>query len=672
MAADGNMRARLKYDQVDAEGNLSQSDSDCEDVHPVESGSIDERPMPKGFTNLDPPNDTIGDVYPMNGAKRGKVVIFNQVNFKAGKDLKRKGSDKDVERLHKVLPKLGFIEDDIKDYKDSTYTKMQSVADELKHDEDLKQADCLMVFILTHGEQGDMLMAQDCTYNLYEFLENFTPKSLKSMAGKPKLFIIQACRGTKLDRGIQLKFKPIQADCVNNDVNSQSTNYVYRELPDLLLVMSSHYGHYSFRCTTTGSWLIQEFCNVLESYESLETTSIYDVLTETISAVSRKTSNARKKFNKKKQIPSFYSTLTKMLYFDTPKSAVQMQSHKFNATQSILVVVGNTLSATDRHNLKLNRTVDSWSNSTNTMAEDGNIDRLDATGNPDQFSDSVCTDSNPAESRSSAGTLKPKTSIDTANGPNAKAYSMDGPKRGKVLIFNQVTFKDPIYDEREGTEKDVERLYEVLPRLGFLKEDIVLYKDYSKGKIRKAIRKLNSDEDLKQADCLMVVILTYNEDEDKLMAQNGSYNMYKFVKKFTSTSLKSMAGKPKLFMIQACSNKKLRTGVQPRTDSARDVVDSLAENFTYPIFADLLLAMSSIQGQYSVRDDTGSWFIQEFCNVIESCKTLETNSIYEILTRTNMAVSKRVNKADEDESPKKQIPCFYSTLSKKLYFGSAK
>lgn len=69
--------------------------------------------------------------------------------------------------------------------------------------------------------------------------------------------------------------------------------------------------------------------------------------------------------------------------------------------------------------------------------------------------------------------------LDTPNSPHTKVYSMTGAKRGKVLIFNQVTFDDSDYPERIGTDKDVERLYNVLPRLGFDQKDILVFRDYS-------------------------------------------------------------------------------------------------------------------------------------------------------------------------------------------------
>lgn len=80
--------------------------------------------------------------------------------------------------------------------------------------------------------------------------------------------------------------------------------------------------------------------------------------------------------------------------------------------------------------------------------------------------------------------------LETPNAPNAKLYSMNGEKRGKALIFNHVSFFDPEYLDRHGTEKDVERLYNVLPRFGFQTEDIEVYEDLSCSEItRTAVRR---------------------------------------------------------------------------------------------------------------------------------------------------------------------------------------
>ncbi|XP_065094538.1 caspase-1-like [Ochlerotatus camptorhynchus] len=251
--------------------------------------------------------------------------------------------------------------------------------------------------------------------------------------------------------------------------------------------------------------------------------------------------------------------------------------------------------------------------------------------------------------------------LPTPTAKNAKLYSMNGAKRGKVLIFNQENFDDESYPARTGTDKDVERLNHALPRLGFQKEDIEVHKNMMDSEINGIAVNLENNADLKTSDCLVVVILTHGEENDMLMAKDKAYNLYEFIEKFTPTTLKSMAGKPKLFIIQACR------GV-PMGYSGRDQVDSKVEIFTYPEFADLVVVRSSQHSNYGFLDEQrGSWLIQDLCHVIESCE-LEKDTIYDILTVTQSAVSERCNAENIGFHNTQQIPSIYSTLTKKLYF----
>lgn len=88
-------------------------------------------------------------------------------------------------------------------------------------------------------------------------------------------------------------------------------------------------------------------------------------------------------------------------------------------------------------------------------------------------------------------TRKGSTYLDTPTSPMSRVYAMNGAKRGKVLIFNQVEFDVVDYPERFGTHSDVERLYTTLPRLGFQREDISVFQDFSVGEIRReAMRRM--------------------------------------------------------------------------------------------------------------------------------------------------------------------------------------
>ena len=180
----------------------------------------------------------------------------------------------------------------------------------------MNESDCLLTIILTHGERNDRILACDEAYHLYEFVEKFTPSAFKVLAGKPKIFIIQACRGAKHDSGVILQTRRAsQFDETDSKLVSME-EYTYPEFADFLIGFSSHHDHYSFRSSEEGSWYIQEFCNAIEECHLLKD-SLYDILTMTNSGVSRRISNSSDGLHdQKKQISGFYSTLTKKLMFE--------------------------------------------------------------------------------------------------------------------------------------------------------------------------------------------------------------------------------------------------------------------------------------------------------------------------------------------------------------------
>lgn len=63
--------------------------------------------------------------------------------------------------------------------------------------------DCILIAILSHGEMG-YIYARDCQYKLDNIWGYFTATQCPTLAGKPKLFFIQACQGDQLDAGVTL------------------------------------------------------------------------------------------------------------------------------------------------------------------------------------------------------------------------------------------------------------------------------------------------------------------------------------------------------------------------------------------------------------------------------------------------------------------------------------
>ena len=57
--------------------------------------------------------------------------------------------------------------------------------------DELKDYDCLVVFVLTHGGECETIYAKDETYYVKELVEPFTGRNCIQLANKPKLFFIQ-------------------------------------------------------------------------------------------------------------------------------------------------------------------------------------------------------------------------------------------------------------------------------------------------------------------------------------------------------------------------------------------------------------------------------------------------------------------------------------------------
>ena len=62
---------------------------------------------------------------------------------------------------------------------------------------DHTDADCIFVAVLSHGEMG-ILYAQDQPFKPDRLWCHFNAEKCPTLAGKPKLFFIQACQGDQV------------------------------------------------------------------------------------------------------------------------------------------------------------------------------------------------------------------------------------------------------------------------------------------------------------------------------------------------------------------------------------------------------------------------------------------------------------------------------------------
>lgn len=249
------------------------------------------------------------DAYDMSHPRRGMAIIFNHKNFVPQLGLsERKGTERDKEKLCVVLEQLNF---EVLVYDDLNFKDVERTLESISAETDHNNADCILVVVLTHGEEG-ILYAKDYPYKTDKIWEPFNELRCPSLAGKPKLFFIQACRGDQFDQGVTLTKRLSQTQTDSTPISCKIPND-----PDYLVVYSTIEGFYSWRNVTDGSWFIQALCQVLSSQckEGKDILSCMTVTARTVAFNFQSDVPTSLSMNEMKQVPCINSTLIRDVIF---------------------------------------------------------------------------------------------------------------------------------------------------------------------------------------------------------------------------------------------------------------------------------------------------------------------------------------------------------------------
>ncbi|XP_075890471.1 caspase-3a [Nelusetta ayraudi] len=227
----------------------------------------------------------------------GHCIIINNKNFDRSTGMnQRNGTDVDAANAMKVFSKLGYK---VKIYNDQSVEQMKQILISASKD-DHKNCASFICVLLSHGDEG-IFFGTDGSVELKYLTSLFRGDRCRSLVGKPKLFFIQACRGTDLDKGVE------------TDSDDHSTRIPVEA--DFLYAFSTAPGYYSWRNTMSGSWFIQSLCDMISKYGmELELQHIMTRVNHKVAVEFESVSNAPN-FDAKKQIPCIVSMLTKEMYF---------------------------------------------------------------------------------------------------------------------------------------------------------------------------------------------------------------------------------------------------------------------------------------------------------------------------------------------------------------------
>nr|ADB80146.1 caspase-8-like protein [Mytilus californianus] len=265
-------------------------------------------------------DDSAMPFYKMNARPRGLAIIMNNQHFhKIRNDPQSKempartGTEKDAEKLDYIWRKLDF---EVRSYNDVDSTRMTQIMVETAF-EDHSKYDCLVVSILTHGVLGHVYGADGRIVRISQLTSCFSGRRCPSLAGKPKLFFIQACQGREKQEGhvIETDGKgsmPVSDSSEERqDLNVDRLRELIPDEADFLLGYATVPGYVSYRSRSQGSWYINKLSQNLDKYAYQH--DLLSILIKVNEEVGRATANIDN--GAYKQIPAPMFTLRKRIIF---------------------------------------------------------------------------------------------------------------------------------------------------------------------------------------------------------------------------------------------------------------------------------------------------------------------------------------------------------------------
>ncbi|KAF0047306.1 hypothetical protein F2P81_000939 [Scophthalmus maximus] len=251
--------------------NLLQTDEDIGTTYPeLRSMQLsDARPLPEPVQEcaldlLSPESKRPRkeDHYRMDSQPVGLCVIINNENFVNGEV--RRGTNKDAQCLAEVFSWLRFrvlmCKDQTQDQMERTLDCFASLSDHSQPQEfDVKEwlgagfgdpqqaprhGDAFICCILSHGARGVVFGTDWKPLAINQITRTFKTTDQSALVGKPKVFLIQACQGGTLQRGVFLK-------------DLESDDAFIPEAADILVAIATVKDHASVRHRIDGTWFVQ-------------------------------------------------------------------------------------------------------------------------------------------------------------------------------------------------------------------------------------------------------------------------------------------------------------------------------------------------------------------------------------------------------------------------------
>jgi len=281
----------------------SCTDNCCMEVEPTERGKLEVNVIPSSFHRSNSIQSSAMPAYPMMKQPRGLAIIINIETYDNDIQEQRMGSHVDVCNLAQLLKGLQFS---VSIYHDLQLAEFYRVITEFCCNKTHADTDMAIVAILSHGKDGVVYAADGQSINMEYIYEFFNNRNCPALRGKPKFFIVQACRGDLPDTGVlhetEMSFpiNPKKRRAAGTDTDALPTGLgvsdISRARPtweDMIIAYSTIPGYASIRDHEKGTWFVQSLVEVFMNHS--HDTELVDLLRMTSERLSQFTNEQGEK-----------------------------------------------------------------------------------------------------------------------------------------------------------------------------------------------------------------------------------------------------------------------------------------------------------------------------------------------------------------------------------------
>uniref|UniRef100_A0A3B3BKH4 Caspase a n=1 Tax=Oryzias melastigma TaxID=30732 RepID=A0A3B3BKH4_ORYME len=206
------------------------------------------------------------EVYPVTkDTYKNRVALMITNKTFLNEKMNRSGAEKDEENMERLLSNLGYK---VEKHTNLTGKDINEAFISFSKQQKLKQTDSVIVVLMSHGKLGAVLGVDEYEFPVNNIYEHLGSEKCPALLDKPKIIIIQACRGAQKGSVLvsdgESQAGGFQSPAAAEDLLEDSWRYVHKE-KDFISLLSCTPDTVSYRQPDDGSILIQYIDKIFSS-----------------------------------------------------------------------------------------------------------------------------------------------------------------------------------------------------------------------------------------------------------------------------------------------------------------------------------------------------------------------------------------------------------------------